>query len=208
MFSFTKRPEQTFKLGNREYKINLAFNVVIEAFGVLESEDLSNEDKVSKIFDLFIIDKFETDSVAIKGDIVSSIFQYINDGPYGKNDEEDSASSESDSALATSDYDYEQDAGAIYASFLNFYNIDLNKEIGVMHWDRFKALFDNLGSDTPIQKIRQYRSDDLTSYKDDAERAKFISNMQYYYRLDKQKENDGFAANASSIFDMMFENGK
>ena len=72
-----------------------------------------------------------------------------------------------------------------------------------MDWHQFKALFDNLGPDTPIQKIRQYRSDDLTGYKDNPEQAQFVSEMKSYYQLDNQVEGDGFTGNASAIFDMM-----
>ncbi|MBZ6000958.1 Gp15 family bacteriophage protein [Leuconostoc gelidum] len=206
MFSFTKRPEKTIQLVNREYRINLAFDVVISAFGVLDSEELDDEDKIEQCFDLLIIDDLGFDSLAVKSDIVSSIFQYINEQPYGHRDDEETE--DEPASEFHSDFDYEQDAGAIYASFLNFYNIDLNQMIGRMHWDEFKALFDNLGAETPIQKIRQYRGDDLTRYKDDAERAQFISSQQFYYQLDKDKGTDMFSGNASSVFSMMFEEGK
>jgi len=207
MFSFTKRPEKTIQLANREYRINLAFDVVISAFGVLDSEELDDEDKIKQCFDLFIIDDLGFDSLAVKSDIVSSIFQYVNEQPYGHTDNDEETGNEPADNFH-SDFDYEQDAGAIYASFLNFYHIDLNQMIGRMHWDEFKALFDNLGSETPIQKIRQYRGDDLTRYKDDAERAQFVSSQQFYYQLDKDNGSDMFSGNASSVFGMLFEEGK
>ncbi|KAA8371891.1 hypothetical protein FE415_07380 [Leuconostoc carnosum] len=208
MFSFTKRPETTIKLLDGKYRLNLAFNVVIEAFGVLDT-DLSDAEKVERCFNLLVIDKLPTNDLAVKGDIVAGVFQYINERPYG-NDEDDGsqATDEQSSAANHADFDYEQDAGAIYASFLMYYHIDLNQMIDRMHWDQFKALFDNLGADTPIQKIRQYRSDDLSQYADDPKQAQFVSQMQFYYQLDKEVESDGFSSNASSIFDMMMNDSK
>lgn len=208
MFSFTKLPETTIKLLDGKYRLNLAFNVVIEAFGVLDT-DLSDAQKVEQCFNLLIIDKLPTDDLAVKGDIVAGVFQYINERPYG-NDEDDGnqPTDEQSSAANHADFDYEQDAGAIYASFLAYYHIDLNQMIDRMHWDQFKALFDNLGADTPIQKIRQYRSDDLSQYSDDPKQAQFVSQMQFYYHLDKEVESDGFSSNASSIFDMMMNDSK
>lgn len=208
MFSFTKRPETTFKLFNNEYRINLAFNVVIEAFGVLDSE-LTDEEKIEKCFDLLVIDALPVDKLSIKSDVISNVFSYINEHPYGNDTEDYDGNNDTESGKNNvADFDYEQDAGAIYASFLNFYHIDLNQMIDRMHWDQFKALFDNLGSETPIQKIRQYRSDDLTGYKDDPERAQFVSEMKSYYQLDKDVDSDGFTGDASSVFNMMFEDGK
>ncbi|ADG41483.1 Protein gp15 [Leuconostoc kimchii IMSNU 11154] len=208
MFSFTKRPETTIKLLDGKYRLNLAFNVVIEAFGVLDT-DLSDAEKVERCFNLLVIDKLPTNDLAVKGDIVAGVFQYINERPYGNEEDDGSqATDEQSSAANHADFDYEQDAGAIYASFLMYYHIDLNQMIDRMHWDQFKALFDNLGADTPIQKIRQYRSDDLSQYADDPKQAQFVSQMQFYYHLDKEVESDGFSSNASSIFDMMMNDSK
>lgn len=203
MFSFTKRPETTFKLLDKEYRINLAFNVVIEAFGVLDS-DLDDAEKINKCFDLLVVDNIPSNDIAIKADVIKSLFEYINEKPYGNDESDYNNETQADEPLSSqADYDYEQDAGAIYASFLNFYHIDLNQMIDRMDWHQFKALFDNLGPDTPIQKIRQYRSDDLTGYKDNPEQAQFVSEMKSYYQLDNQVEGDGFTGNASAIFDMM-----
>ena len=205
MFSFTKRPEQTIDLAGHIYHVNLAFNRVIKAFGVLDDETLSDVDKINQCFNLFSVD-FQTDDLATKGSIIANLFTYINAMPYGNFDDEDTPAAEGEPTESIADYDFEQDAAAIYASFMCDYHIDLNNELDRMHWDTFKALFDNLGEKTPINRIRQIRNDDLSNYKDNAQQAGLIAEAQMYYQLDKNKADDTFSGNASNIFDGLFAN--
>lgn len=205
MFSFTKRPEQTIDLAGHIYHVNLAFNRVIKAFGVLDDETLSDVDKINQCFNLFSVD-LQTNDLATKGSIVANLFTYINETPYGNFEDNDVSDIENEPIQNIADYDFEQDAAAIYASFMSDYRIDLNNEIDRMHWDTFKALFDNLGEKTPINRIRQIRNDDLSSYKDNAQQAGLIAEAQMYYQLDKNKADDTFSGNASDIFDGLFAN--
>ncbi|WP_419154495.1 Gp15 family bacteriophage protein, partial [Weissella bombi] len=83
------------------------------------------------------------------------------------------------------------------------YHIDLYAQLDKMHWDVFKALFDNLGEKTPISRIRQIRNDDLSNYKDDAQQAGLMAEAQMYYQLDKNKQADSFGKGSASIFDSL-----
>lgn len=203
MFSFTKRPEQTIDLAGHIYHVNLAFNRVIKAFGVLDDESLSDIEKIDQCFHIFSVD-LQIDDLATKGSIVANLFTYINATPYGNFEDDDASDTENEPIQNIADYDFEQDAAAIYASFMSDYHIDLNNEIDRMHWDVFKALFDNLGEKTPINRIRQIRNDDLSNYKDNAQQAGVIAEAQMYYQLDKNKADDTFSGNASAIFDGLF----
>lgn len=208
MYSLEKKPENSFELNGVTYQVNLSFNRVIKAFSFVEDENLSDGEKVERAFDTFIVDPFPYDNVQIKAPIVAQLFDYINANPYGHT-EDDSEDSEDDTGVY-SDFDFEQDAGAIYASFLQQYGINLSQEFDVMHWDEFIALFQNLNSDTPIQQIRRYRNDDLTGYKDDNDGLIRASQMQEYFKLDKVREleqseqRDKFSGNAASVFASMF----
>lgn len=53
-------------------------------------------------------------------------------------------------------YDYEHDAGYIYAAFRQAYHIDLTAEN--LHWWQFRALFQALPEDTMMMKIIGYRT--------------------------------------------------
>ncbi|MCM6766447.1 Gp15 family bacteriophage protein, partial [Weissella paramesenteroides] len=113
-----------------------------------DDETLSDVDKINQCFNLFSVD-LQTNDLATKGSIVANLFTYINATPYGNFEDGDASDTENEPIQNIADYDFEQDAAAIYASFMSDYHIDLNNEIDRMHWDTFKALFDNLGEKTP-----------------------------------------------------------
>lgn len=206
MFSFTKTPETKLSFLGREYRLDLSFNVVIEAFGVTDNQDLSDEEKVDKCFNLLVKDDFAYDDLSIKAEVISSLFGYLGKRPYGYDDDSD----EDNTIKPIPNIDFEQDAGAIYASFLDQYGIDLNQQLNRMHWDTFIALFDNLSGDTAINQIISYRQDDLTDYEDDAKGLARASELKEHYKLDKVRKleedetRDKFSGNAQSIFSSMF----
>lgn len=89
-------------------------------------------------------------------------------------------------------YDFESDAGLIYAAFMQQYNIDLTT--AELHWWQFKALFDSLGEDTQFVKVLQYRSVNLSEIKDKKQKD-FYRKMQRTYmlpdnRTEEQKQAD------------------
>lgn len=78
-------------------------------------------------------------------------------------------------------FDFSEDADLIYAGFLQQYGIDLQKED--MHWWKFMILLENLGSETRLQKIMEYRTIDTASKHLSKEQRKYYQAMQRYYGL-------------------------
>lgn len=205
MYSFTQQPMTEIEIGNNAYEVSMSFDKVIGAFSVLDNPDLSADDKVNRVFEM-LMDSSITRSTAIRTEIVGAIFNYLNERPYGHADEEYATDSGQANDLGyTADFDFEQDAAAIYASFLADYQLDLNKYLGVMHWDTFKALFDNLSPETPINRIRQVRNDNVAKHSDNPEKVAQLTEAQSYYRLDKWVDNDTQGAVMSSAFDGIFQ---
>ena len=58
-------------------------------------------------------------------------------------------------------FDFETDASLIYAGFIQQYGIDLQRED--MHWWKFMILLENLGSNTKLSKIMEYRTIDVNN---------------------------------------------
>lgn len=58
-------------------------------------------------------------------------------------------------------YDLVQDAELIFASFYQYYGIDLHEHFGKMHYYKFRALLNGLGEDTIFQKVVRIRTCDL-----------------------------------------------
>lgn len=79
-------------------------------------------------------------------------------------------------------FDFEEDADLIYAGFLQQYGIDLQEED--MHWWKFMILLENLGADTRLSRIMEYRTVDTASKNLSKEQRKFYQAMQRYYGLD------------------------
>lgn len=79
-------------------------------------------------------------------------------------------------------FDFQEDADVIYAGFIQQYGIDLQTED--MHWWKFMILLENLGSDTRLQKLMEYRTIDTTNKNLSKEERKFYHAMQSYYSLE------------------------
>lgn len=80
-------------------------------------------------------------------------------------------------------FDFETDADLIYAGFLQQYGIDL-QEVD-MHWWKFMILLENLGTDTRLSRIMEYRTIDTGSKHLSKDQKKYYQAMQRYYGLDQ-----------------------
>ncbi|ARW19879.1 hypothetical protein S100892_01306 [Pediococcus pentosaceus] len=88
------------------------------------------------------------------------------------------------------------------------YNIDLVDTQGVMHWDKFKALFNNLSDKSPFQRIVSIRQTDPNEYKDDPEAMQKIIEAQEFYRLEDEQNVQALDMQMSSMFDMLKNQAK
>lgn len=82
-------------------------------------------------------------------------------------------------------FDFKEDADLIYAGFMQQYGIDLQTE--EMHWWKFMILLENLGADTRLSRIMEYRTVDTASKHLSKEQRKFYQAMQRYYGLDSRR---------------------
>ena len=78
----------------------------------------------------------------------------------------DSSKSESEPVFS-----YTEDAGCIFAAFLEYYGIDLER-VRYMHWWKFLILFEGLPEQAEIKQRMMYRKADLNSIKDKDERKR------------------------------------
>ena len=70
----------------------------------------------------------------------------------------------------------------IYAGFMQQYGIDLQTED--MHWWKFMILLENLGSDTRLNKVMEYRTIDTNNKNLSKREREFYKAMQRYYGID------------------------
>ena len=79
-------------------------------------------------------------------------------------------------------FDFEEDADLIYAGFMQQYGIDLQESD--MHWWKFMILLENMGNDTRLSRIMEFRTIDTKQKGLSKEQRRFYEAMQRYYGLD------------------------
>ena len=181
MLSLSEPLGNEFEYGGKIYRIDLSFDAVLRYYEMLDDKRLTDSDKLRSAFELFFNKDDEDD---INYDFALSAFEqiskYISMKPYGHNDEEGSKDQVVTDPRRL--YSFKQDAEAIYSSFMEQYGIDLIDQQGKLHWDKFKALFDGLGSQTYFQRIIAIRT---KSTKDlQGEELNQVIQAQQYYELD------------------------
>lgn len=85
-------------------------------------------------------------------------------------------------------YSFEEDAGYIYAAFIQQYGIDLRKSD--MHWWEFRALFGALCSDTKMREIMGIRACDTDGISDRKMRERYRRLKSIYALEDMRSEEE------------------
>ena len=190
MLSLTDTPLSAIKFDDRIYQINLAFDNVIKYLELVEDDSENKELEALKLF-------FGDQEIPLDPDFIESSFKLINETITKSAYQGNSSKDWSMDIAPQHIYSYEQDADAIYSSFMMQYHIDLLKERGKMHWCVFRALFDGLSEDTPIQRIIELRQKNLTDVPDE-QRGKVMQLQQYYaLKLKKPKTEEDVFNNSS-----------
>lgn len=191
MLSLTDTPLSAIKFDGETYQINLAFDNVIKYLELVEDDSENKELEALKLF-------FGNQEIPLDPDFIESSFKLINEtitkSAYQGNSSKDWSMNIEPQHI----YSYKQDADAIYSSFMMQYHIDLLKERGKMHWCVFRALFDGLNEDTPIQRIIELRQKNLTDVPDE-QRGKVMQLQQYYALKLKKPKTEEDVFNSSSL---------
>lgn len=197
MLSLTDDPHLKINYHGHLYSIDFAFDTVINYFNLIES-DLDNQTKIEGAINLFfgsIKDKPSFDDIEFYEFAIKAINHEIQDHPYGKFGNQQSSSK------YVKYVDYNKDAGAIYAGFLQQYGLDLTKERGKLQWNQFHALFDGLSDKTQIKQIIEIRQKPLNDVDKDS--IADWQNAKAYYALDDWRNNAESMAYTQHIFDMI-----
>lgn len=208
MISLTNELEHSIVIGNRIVEVDFTFDVVLKWYELLEDDSINDIEKTLIGFKMFIGEMNEYDEEQIV-EAMQSISAYLSQSAYGNfNDEEIDSEFEVEQEPPTKYYSYTKDAETIYASFLFDYNIDLVDVQGVMHWDKFKALFNNLSEKSPFQRIVNIRQTDPNEYKDDPKAMQKVIEAQEFYRLEDEQNVQALDMQMSSMFDMLKNQAK
>ena len=100
-------------------------------------------------------------------------------------------------------FDFEEDAGYIYAAFLAQYGIDLI-DIPYLHWFKFNALFRSLEDTNKIMKIMSWRDMDLSKIKDSEQRQVYRKLKETFALTDKRTNEERSSDNDAALSEMFF----
>lgn len=178
----------SFTYEDKSYDINLAFDTVLDAHDYLDRKDLRDYEKATVNLALLLGNQEYDESKTI--DLWNFIYESFINAESKKVVRYDLKGNPMPDKKPESQgkiIDFEVDAGHIYASFLQAYNINLFEMQGKMHWFEFRSLLNGLPSDTIMQRIIQIRLW-KPSKNDTKEQKEKMKELQELYSLDDDGE--------------------
>lgn len=162
-------------VAGREVPIETGYRTGIRFERLLRDGRLSNPEKLRRALSLYFCPG-SVNPVEYPAAVDALIgFYRCGASPAPRGEEEDAPPKEDPV------YDYEHDAGYIYAAFMQAYHIDLAQKPET-HWWQFKALFQSLPADTMLMKIIGYRTAKVPSNAT-AEQRQRIEELKRLYAL-------------------------
>lgn len=202
MLSLTQDPLNEVVFDDKTYHLDLAFDTVLQYLKLSSDDELSEEEKAVYAIELFLDEQDLPSDPKFYELVFKAVNEEIISDPYGNN-----TSSSNPFGLAPVKYfDYEQDAEAIFASFMSEYHINLLEQRGKMHWREFKALFNGLSENSYMQRIISIRQRDLSKV-DDSKMRQQLTEAKSYYALDEpqKEETEQDQAAQTSALSAMFK---
>ena len=177
--------DTSFVYEGREYRIDLAFDNVLDVFDVLSDDTLRDYEKAEISLELLLGEQDYTPTVELWNHIYKEYIEIerkqaieydLKGNPMPVRDEG-----------GENILDIEQDAEYIYASFRQAYGMNLYEQQGKLHWHEFKALLNGLPSDTIMQRIIQIRMWKPSKHES-GEYKENMRKLQKIYALDDNEE--------------------
>lgn len=196
MFSLTARNSDLYEWQGVEIELNLAFDNVLVFLKMFGDQSIHIERRLRIAVTMLVCDKEILQAISDKGKLLDFAFDMLRDKLNLRLREEDQLKVEAKSNDKKEEedepvpvYDWEEDAGYIYSSFLFDYGIDLIEQQGKLTWDRFFTLFNNLSEDSKMGQVIHYRTCEVPKKEkgSDNEERKRIMKMKEVYMLEKAR---------------------
>lgn len=191
--------EDTIVINGITYNLDFTFDNVLRVYELQADDSVSNANKINLMFDNLVIDCDQELDFNVKAQAIEKILTELIAKDNMKEQHEQYPDQEAQQTTEKT-HDFIQDADLIYASFLYDYNIDLFEQQGLMHWNKFIALFNNLSQKTVFKQVVKIRTDPLPkpNKHNMKERSNLIKAKQFY-SLDKS--NEAIENKVNSAFD-------
>ncbi len=202
MFWRDPSPIQEYKWNGLIIEVNLAYDNVLTLLELLQDEDFKPHERLYIGFELFMDDetaeRFDVETrVAFMVDMMRDLLEL------------DIQKETDDMSIPA--FDFMEDAGRIYSSFLYDYQIDLYQKQGVLSWTDFLQLLENLSEETQFQKAVGYRTMKVprrTEYN--KEDVKHIEDMKkkYAFKSDRMKKQIDEAKGRAALAKMQEQSAR
>lgn len=175
----------------KEYRLCASFDRVLEALAFMKRQDFSDAEKLEYLTFLLFGDGVDPDV-----ELVSAALALL--CPASKNS-------------GVRSFDWEQDAAAIYASFLSVYGIDLYSMCGKLHWTAFIALLRNLPRDSAFGRLIDIRTCEVpqvTKYNQKQVQNLMKAKAAYRLRLTEEDRKAQWQSGLQNLAKWMISNAK
>lgn len=181
MFSLTSTFDDEFEYKGVIIRLNLAFDNVLRVFELFADDAFSNFEKVDIALEILIenYEEIKNEGFNEKYQLFLYIFKEFLDIDLTK---------ETD-GIVKKVFDFQKDAGLIYASFLSAYHIDLFEQQGKLHWHKFIQLLMHMNKNTVFKEvvgIRQMKVPQPNKFN--REYREYVLKMKQLYRLEDETE--------------------
>lgn len=185
MLSLVRHLPWSVRCGQHDYRVNFAFDNVLRWYQLLEDKKMSDGDKGIVAWQMFV--NVDSVSPTQRIETLEKIFDFVQAQPYHDSESTDA----NDSAQGPNPekyFSYSQDAGAIWSSVMATYGIDLEQQMGKLHWLKFRALIDGLPDQSHFQRIINIRRRSRANIE--GEELTNLVELQDYYMLDEYRTVD------------------
>lgn len=191
MFTLTDELENEIEISGKFYALNLFFDTVILLFELFNDDNFDDAEKIEIAFDMLVM-HHDGSKVDTSFNNKFDALQAIMDTYILEEKDDDKNSGGNNEKL----YDLKQDAGYIYASFLQEYGIDLIEQQGKLRWEKFNALLSGLRDNTKFKDIVGIRGAKLPTGKENKDERDRLRKLQKIYALKKDQKTKELELNA------------
>lgn len=184
MFKLNEPLSDSIEFDGTIFDIDMSFDNVLDVFDVIQDNELEPEEKIYTSLSLLIgEDQTETLSIYEMTSLFSQIKeQYIQMNISNQVYDLEGNPMELPGQSKEPDFSLVHDAELIFTSFIQAYSIDLHKQYGKMHWQKFRILLRDLPDDTKFKRVIEIRNWVPTKGTTSEERAK-MRELQKIYEL-------------------------
>jgi len=179
---------ETVEIDGQEYDIDLSFDNILRLFDMLNDDGLNGKTVIDTGLMILLGVELDTDFNK-KAELFNELFEQT---VAGKNEDDEleydiegnpmpSIDNNNDGGDAL--YDFKQDAGYIYASFMQCYGMNLHEQHGKLHWDQFSALLGGLSEDTIFKQVVGIRAAELPTGKGSTKERERLIKQKKRFRL-------------------------